>query len=181
MSLITLPGFLEEFLKVINNLFSRPFGQIKKIIRIYDALHVILDNNDVQRVLIVKAHNSGGLIKPHTPLYITALYEDYTAPLESIKDKWYKVAVDEEYIRILLQLCKEEKVRFIIKNMKPSMLRDTYLSAGIQYGEFHLLGQDKKNIYFCSVVSMWEKGWVDSISQIMNIDLAVNTIRNNIV
>lgn len=176
-----IPGALKELLRLVNNIFSRPSAQIKKVVRIYDSLHSIVDNTDVHRVLIVKAHNSGGLIKPHTPLYITALYEDYSHPMESIKGKWFKVEVDEEYVRILLQLCKERKVKFIVKDMKPSMLKDAYLSSGIKYGELHLLGQDGKNIYFCSVVSMWEDGWSRSISQTVAIDLAVNTIRNNII
>lgn len=176
-----IPGAFKELLRLINNIFSRPSAQIKKVVRIYDSLHLILDSSDVHRILISKAHNSGGLIKPHTPLYVTALYEDYTHPLESVKARWFKVEVDEEYIRILVQLCKEKKVQFIVKDMKPSLLKDAYLSSGVQYAELHLLGQDKKNIYFCSIVSMWEDGWSRSISQTVAIDLAVNTIRNNII
>src|SRR5574339_509013 len=93
-----------EILRFFNNIFRKPSREIGKVVRIYDALHRVIEETKVQRILIIKAHNGGGLIKPDTPLFVSVLYEDYTHPLDTVRNDYQKVEVDEEYIRLLRDL-----------------------------------------------------------------------------
>src|SRR5678810_755741 len=96
-----------QLLKLVNNIFSvLPRKQIEKVVGIYDSMHKLMEETSVERMLILKTHNGGGLIKPSTPLYISALYEDYTTPLDSVKSDIQNVLLDEEFIRMMLELCK---------------------------------------------------------------------------
>jgi hypothetical protein len=178
---MTYIEIIGELLKFINNIFITPRKQIKKVISIYDSMHRVLDETAVERFLIVKAHNSGGIIKPNTPLYISVIYEDYTHPFKSIKDDYQKLSIDEEYLRMLVSLCNQKSVKILTKDLPKSLLKSIYEGEGVKYSELYYLGQDKKNIYFSSCATSVEGGWEDNSYQKMTIEIQMNTIRNNII
>lgn len=173
-------SIITEILKFFNNLFSTPRKQIQKVVNIYDSMHVVLDETAVERFLIFKAHNGGGIIKPHTPLYISVLYEDYTHPFKSVKDDYQRLAVDEALIRILAQLPASKSVKIRTEELEKGIVKDIYEGEGVKYSEIFYLGQDRKNIYYCSCGSSVEGGWEHSSYQKMTIQIQINAIKNNI-
>lgn len=171
---------LGEIFKFFNNLFHLPSRQVQRIVRIYDAMHEVLGYTGVGRIIIVKAHNGGGLIKPNTSLYISAVYEDYTAPFESVKDYLQKLQLDEEFIRMLVDLCRQKSVMIKTSDLKDCVLKTLNEGYGVKYSEIYFLGQDRKNLYFCFCDSSVENGWYGNLVHKNIISLAINTIRNNI-
>lgn len=169
-----------EIVKFLNNIFITPRKQISKVVAVYDSMHKILDETAVERFLIMRAHNSGGIIKPNTPLYTSVIYEDYTHPFKSVKDDYQRLAVDEEYLRMLVSLCSQKSVKVFTSDLPNGMLKSIYEGEGVKYAEFYYLGQDKKNIYYCSCATS-TSAWEDNSYQKMTIQIQMNTIKNNIV
>jgi hypothetical protein len=149
------------------------------VVKIYDAMHAIVEKTTVERCIIVKVHNSGGWVRPDTPLYITILYEDYSAPLETIKGEYQKMGVDEDYLRMLRDLAKEKILFITTENLKEGLLKNQYKKDKIKYGEIHFLGQNRRNLYFCSIVTTKAANF-DTYTDKAVIQVGVNDIRNNI-
>lgn len=177
---ISIP-FLTELIKFLNSIVFKPSRQIAKVINIYDALHRVVENTNVQRVLIMKAHNGGGLIRPDTPLYVTVLYEDYTHPLTSIKADYQKIEVDEPYVRLLMDLILQKNVSLDVGVLKPSILKISYDSQAIKYAEMYYIRQNRRNLYFCSIVTTEEAEVFLDSKQRAEILLLLNTLKKNIV
>lgn len=171
---------ITELLKFFNNLFNRPSKQINKVVRIYDSLHRLIEETKIQRILIIKAHNGGGLIKPDNSLYISVLYEDYTHPLDTIRNDYQKIEVDEEYVRMLRDLSFKKYLRININGLKSGMLKDAYQKDDIRHAEAHFLGQDRRNVYFCTLVTTEEGEEFDSPLQRATISVVINSIKNNL-
>lgn len=169
-----------EILRLFNRLTMRPSKEIVKVVKIYEAMHKMLENNKVKRVLVLKAHNGGGLIRPNTPLYVSAIYEDYMSPFYSVKETYQKVVIDEAYIRTLIDLCTKKHIKIKVKDLKQCLQKDIYDGEDIKYSELYYLGQDKKNLYFCSCSSKEEGGWENDKQQALINNMAVNAIKNNI-
>lgn len=170
-----------EIFKFFNNLFHLPSGQIKKIVSIYDTMHRILDDTDVQQVLIFKVHNGGGLIKPNSPIFVSVLYEDYTTPVRSVKDSYQRLEVDREYLKMLSELYEKRHIKIKTNKLIPKSLQHSLnVLEGIEYMEFFFLGQDRRNVYFCVCSSVWENGWSEKIDQDAFVKLSINSIKNNI-
>jgi hypothetical protein len=173
---------LTEFLKFINNLFSNfgtnPQKQIEKVINIYDTMHLVLEETAVERFIIFKAHNGGGIIKPSGELYVTALYEDYTYPFHSVKSQYQKIEVDEIYARMLLDVIQKGQVHLYADEMKDGLLKGIYQSEGVHEARIFFLGQDKKFIFYCSCAT--SKEWLISQGEKARLELAVGKIKQNI-
>lgn len=171
-----------EVFKFLNNVFSRfvnsPEDQIRKVVEIYDIMHEIIDKTSVQRILILKAHNGGGIIKPTGELYVTALYEDYIHPFSSSKGNYVKYPVDKDYARMLLEIIQSGRVELVTSQMADGLLKGIYVTEGVSNSKLFYLRQDKKSIYYISVSSSspWPEGpQTDSILSIL-----INKLRQNI-
>lgn len=174
-AILTFLASLFKFLRV----FNLPSKQIRKVVSIYDSMHTIVEKTSVTRLLIIKAHNSGGWIRPDTPLYITVLYEDYTRPLESMKDDYQKMLIDEDYLRMLKDLTVTKKLQIDPKMLKEGILKAKYDGEGVKFAEVYFLGQDRRNLYFCTLTSITAENF-DTYSDRSVIQVGVNNIRNNI-
>jgi hypothetical protein len=174
-SILTFLASVFNFLKV----FNLPSKQIKKVVKIYDAMHYIVEKSAVERILITKAHNSGGWINPNTPLYISVLYEDYTEPLDSVKSMYQKMEIDEDYLRMLRDLSANKTLLIHTKQLKQGILKDAYQKDKILHAEVHYLGQDRRNMYFCTIVTTKDVDF-DNYADRSVIQIGINDIKNNI-
>lgn len=150
------------------------------MVDIYDAMHKLMEDTTVERFLILKTHNGGGLIKSTTPLYISALYEDYTSPLMSVKGDIQNLLLDEEFIRMLLELCRTKSYRSYTKDLKSEFLREFLQGNDITFIEMRFIKEDRKNLYICSFVTTDPEQNFDTPVQQTAITVATNKIRNNI-
>lgn len=169
---------ITEIFRFFNNLISGARSHIRKVVNIYDSMHKILDETQVERFIIFKAHNGGGFIRPNTPLYVSAIYEDYTHPFHSVKDSLQKLEVDEGYLRMLASINTKNKVIITTATLEKGFLKDLYESEGVKYAEIYYLGQDRKSLYFCSAASSFI--WEDNSYNRAALNLGITKIRNNI-
>lgn len=174
----TILLFLIQLFKFLT-IFNLPSRQIKRVVRIYDAMHNIVEKTTVERCLIIKVHNSGGWVRPDTPLYITILYEDYSRPLQGIKSEYQKMEVDEDYLRMLRDLAKDKVLYIDTEKLKDGLLKNQYMRDKIKYSEVHFLGQNRRNVYFCSMATTKATNF-DTYTDKAVIQIGVNEIKNSI-
>lgn len=166
-----------EFLKFLNNIFVNPRRQIQKVINIYDTINRIIDETAVERFLIFKAHNGGGVIKPTGELYVSALYEGYCCHFHSVKSKYQKIEIDQEYARMLLELMQKGNLHFKTDKMREGLLKGVYKSEGVQEVRLYYLGQTKKFIFYCSAAT--SKNWDFTTEEKASLDISIGNIKQN--
>jgi hypothetical protein len=167
-----------EVFKFLNNFFSNPKKQIEKVITIYDTINTIIDETSVERFLIFKAHNGGGIIKPSGELYVSALYEGYCCAFHASKWRYQKVEIDEEYARMLLEIIQKGNIHLKTEDMKDCLLKGIYINDKVKESKLYFLGQTKKHIFYCSAAT--SKDWLLDQQEKTKLDLAVGKIKQNI-
>lgn len=170
-----LADAITEVFRFLNNHFASPKKQISKVVKIYDAMNKVLEETNIERFLVFKVHNGGGVINPTGDLYVSVLYEDYRLPFSSVKTDYQKLPLDNSYAKMLVDIIKEKKVHYNITNMPEGLLRQIYSKDKVESSIIYFLGQDRKNVYFCSCASSHSNIYDELI-----VDLGVNTIKQNI-
>lgn len=179
-------SLITELIKFIREIFTRfvggtPEKNIRKVVAIYDEMHHILNETPVKRLLILKAHNGGGVIKPSGNLYVSVLYEDYKFPFITVKSNYQSLPVDKEYAKMLVELMSSKKFVMEVDKMPDSVLKGIYKTEGVQSSTAYFLGQDKKAVYFCTFANELELSqWFD-LAQQTNCEVAVNKFRQNLI
>lgn len=170
---------LRELFKFLSAIFVTPRDQIRKVVAIFDAMHRIVQETKVQRLLVLKAHNGGGVIKPSGDLYISTVYEDYRSPFESIKADYQRIEADKHYAKMLLELIQNKKIRYTTDRMPSGLLKNVYTNLCITHSVIYYIGQDKKNIYFASCATSTDGLWMTSAEE-TEVDVLINIIKQNI-
>lgn len=177
-----LSELLTEMFKFFNNIFSlkKSGEEIKHVVNIYDNMNTVLNTTEVERFLILKAHNGGGKIKAGSELYASVLYEDYRLPFKTVKEAYQKLMVDAEYVRMLNDIYINQRCNFISSTMPEGLLKNLYESEGVKYSELYFLYQDKKSFYFCSIATSKDQRMIQTRAQQAVINVAVSNIRNDL-
>lgn len=175
----TIFSALKEIFKFLTALFVTPKDQIRKVVLIFDTMNRILGESKVQRVLVLRAHNGGGIIKPSGDLYVSAIYDDYREPFEATKQDFQKLEADMQYAKTLLDVIQNGKVRYSIDNMPDGILKRVWKSIGVTHGLIYYLGQDNKNIYLCTCTTSYTGLWLTGEEE-TELDILVNIIKQNI-
>lgn len=172
------PDVVGEIFKFLTNLFITPKKQIQKVVKIYDTMNRILEETVIQRCLVFKVHNTGGLIRPTTELFASVLYEDYRIPFTSVKEGYQRLPVDKEYIKMILDVMEKKKDFYETESIPNGMLRDIYVREGVRNSIIYFIGQDRRNMYFCSVGTDFDSDFLKK--QGISIDIWINIIKQNI-
>jgi hypothetical protein len=159
-----------------------PRKQINKLIKIYDTMHKILEIDGVQRVIIYKIHNGGGVIKPTGDLYSSILYEDYVKPFKSKKELSQRIVMDVDSLKIIRSAM--ESKRYLVRTSdlpEGNTVKEVYIGDDVKSSIIYFLRQDKKSAFFCSVAtSKSDREWMTSPKEYVQVDALVNIIRQNI-
>lgn len=166
---------ITEVFRFLNARFASPRRQIAKVVGIYDTMHEVLEQTNIERFLIFKAHNGGGVISSTGDLYVSALYEDYTEPFHSVKSDYQRLPVDIVHAKMLLEIMSKKKIDYKVDEIPMGILKSIYQKEGVKRSLIYFLGQDRKNVYFCSCATSKE-----FIDYELNVDLAVNKVKQNI-
>jgi hypothetical protein len=152
-----------------------------------DQLQVLHDTmkscheHGAERVIIFYGHNSGGIPKPGSPFYATAVHwekmngfdKQYGRPEESIRD-YAMLPVDGAYIEMLNEMRQSSHVRFTPSKTSNCLLKHIYEKNGMSEGILVFLGIYKKRIYYMSFAK-YEKEFNDA--EITALLLKANLIR----
>jgi hypothetical protein len=143
-------------------------------------MHWVLNETKVQRLIISRTHNGGGVIHPTTPLYLSAIYEDYSHPLGSLKESLQKLQLDEAFLRVILELCQKKIIRLKVADMERGVVKTIYESENVKFVEFRYIMQDRKNVYIASYATTEEGETFDTPWQQSVLNFSANVIKNNI-
>jgi hypothetical protein len=154
--------------------------QLERVVRIYDAMSILSSMKDIQRVLILKIENSGGLIDPKVQLYVSVLHEDYTFPVVSVKNKYSKLPIDQVYVRMLHELIQRNGVHYVVPEMEDGLLKSIYASSGIKAANIYYLGSDPKAVYIMSVASTSSTEVFGTDEYKLNATIAVEQIKKSL-
>ena len=104
---------------------------LNRIHEVYHILNMLLRETKCVRALILRAENGGEVPIVGKDLYSSVVYEVYDRAFDSIKARWQKRPLDEDYIDLLLEVSKEGKAVLITEEMAPCALKDLYVSIGL--------------------------------------------------
>jgi hypothetical protein len=149
----------------------RGFAKYQKL---YLALQAIQDAG-VQRAIIFAGHNGGGIPKPGSPFYVSALHWTTEDPDRGGPSKYQQLPVDAGYISMLVNAMSSGEIRYKTKEMTPCQLRDIYLAEGVEDSLVVYLGTHERQLFYMSAATFYG-GLTDT--QLTEIRLQANVIRN---
>lgn len=144
---------LTEFIKLISqviSLFQKSGSAIKKTAQLYDAMHVVLnEESKVGSIMIMCTHNSGKNIRTYAPTYISCLHEDYIAPFKSVKSNYQKLNLDKPYWDFISKLI-DDKETIIKADELPegSLLKTIYEAEDVKQSRIFYLKETRKYFFF---------------------------------
>lgn len=169
-----------ELMELINHLFKikRAGQRVTDVVEIYSLMDMVCSNRSAQRFIVVRTHNGDGKIRPGVELYGSIVYETYRHPLTPIKDQYQKFRVDVELLKILALMYSQKSIAVRTSDLPKSMIRTAYEAQNIKYAEMHFLHEDKKSLYYCTIVTTDENESFDNPIVREDINIAVSNIRN---
>ena len=110
---------------------------IKSLYRVYAAMEKSLGTRggeaECGRVLLLSAHNSGGIPSPAVPFYTSAIHWAISAVKHRNAISGYtNIKVDGPYIKMLLEMQRDGMFHFDMTKNEGSMLHDFYTAEGVK-------------------------------------------------
>ena len=145
---------------------------------VYRAMERIITVTSVERFVIFKGSNGGGVPRPGQPFYASAVHEKHKDEHhERLVEKYKRIEVDANYIQMLLETISTGRKSLDVDKMEPGLLRSIYRSEGIQHSECYFLGKTEKEVYYCTLATTKDKQRFTGDGDRVEIDLAISRIR----
>jgi hypothetical protein len=145
---------------------------------VYRAMERVVTVTAVERFVIFKGSNGGGVPRPGQPFYASAVHEKHKDERhERLVEKYKRIEVDANYIQLLLETIANGKKILDPDRMENGLLRSIYRSEGIQHSEMYFLGKTDKEVYYCTLATTKDKERFTSDANRVEIDLAISRIR----
>lgn len=120
---------------------------------IQNCMREIRDRTQSSRVIIFAGHNGGGLPRPASRYYTTAVHweveEEYALAMADYKN----IPVDQKYITMLLKAYDKDFYRFTTDAEEKSQLKRIYEAEGITDSIVFFLDVHEHNFIYCSVAT----------------------------
>lgn len=128
-------------------------------IRMLNALHETMESaievGAAHRVIIFSAHNSGGIPKPGSPFYASAIHwaiDRQWARSQGFADErlsdYKHLELDHTYVSLLAQMITTNERRFTTKDEPPSLIKSIYEKTGVSDALLVYLGvHDNRMLY----------------------------------
>lgn len=119
---------------------------------IYGLLHEIVQSTSAERVVLFAGHNSGGVPRPHSPFYVTALHW-VCRPQERahvIRD-YQSMVVDPHYIGMLIDIERQGQVTLTTEHMPECHLKQIYESENVTQAVVFFIAITENKFLYLSV------------------------------
>lgn len=154
--------------------FDKKLGDINQIHRIIDDLR---SKTVIQRVLIWKSENGGGIARFGDNLKMSVVYESYEAPFQSVKDQYEGIETDGNSIKMLVEMQERGEIAMFIHDMNDKILKRLYQGDGAFWSMWFSIGPGSdKAFYYASISTNSEKSPYQ-INQGKHVDIAKNALR----
>lgn len=144
-----IPAIFTLGTKIYENSYIPPkaVDNLKNVGEIYNELFELKKNSGSNRIILLRAHDSGGPIPNKSSTVAEVLDED----MEKLFSNWQSQPLDMGYIRLLEQLVDSKRVVLTTEELEDSLLKDVYLSREIIKSDVRYLGANKDSIYYISL------------------------------
>ena len=155
-----IPALFGFFTKVyeIRSIQPAAVNNLKSAAQIYTLLFNIKKNIGADRILVFRAHDSGGPI-PNKSSIVAEVFAD---SLDGIFGEWQSQPLDIDYIRLLEELIDKKRIIKDVSMLEESILKDSYVFRGTHFADLRYLGANKDSLYYVSFEFSKEKPF-DSI------------------
>lgn len=142
------PVLIRQLFKTIRAVFDaqaqrRHLAGLHKISQIYEELNTILASDEnVQRVMIVRSSNSGGIPQPGCRIFIRVLHESFRTLFDSVvhNTRWQERQADQHYIQLVREIAESGVVVKRPTDLpEDSALRAIWDGCKIQRGQLYRL------------------------------------------
>ena len=142
-----------------------------------ETIDRVLTDTGVQRVLMMKTEDGGGKPRLGTHLYASVLYEGYKHPLNSVKNDYQRILVDDIYVKMLSDIGPSTSNKLIVSRMKDGILKKIYQRETIIYSEVHYIGETDDAFFYISFSTTNNDDKFDEPNNRVEIEIAVSKIR----
>lgn len=150
---------------------------IESLHRVYSAIAGIQEIG-AHRVILWAGHNSGGIPRPNSPFYASALHWAIDRKFQGRMGDYQNLQVDLDYITMLLALQREGHVRVYPAKMTTCMLKDCYAAEGVSDSVLLFLGVvENKFLYLSAAKYEGEFSDLDIVRIRMKSQVIANEIR----
>lgn len=127
-SLVAIFGFVKWLIKRHDRRKEYNFERaLDRITQVYNIMNTILSVTRGIRVVILRAENSGKVPEVGKDLYSSIVHEVYDDTIKSAYGKWRKQPLDEEYVKMLLDIANNPYVKIKTEDIKSPDLKNLYL------------------------------------------------------
>jgi len=147
-------------------------GHLEDLENIFKVLSGIERETQIERTLIFMTKNTGTKPTPGVPIYVTCIYE---GPNTQERAQYQNIQVDAEYVSMMLQAKRDNRIDYVVELMEPSLLQRIYTSQGVTFSSIFFIHEDSKAFYYGSFASHTMK-YPDAATDV-KIDLAISQLQ----
>lgn len=132
---------------------KRTFSDVlPNIHNVYHHLNEVTVRLGSSRSMVMYTENGGGKPSIGSQLYVSIVYESYSADGGSIRNKFQRVRVDQAYCEMLGYMLTntERRTVTITSRMPQCMLRDLYINSGTEMSFIYLIKETETRLYYAS-------------------------------
>lgn len=116
--------------------------------QIYDSLFLLKENVGAAKIILLRAHDTGGPI----PNKSTVVAEVFNEPLKGSFSNWQSQPLDIHYIKILEDLVLQKRVVLKKDDIQQGILKNSYGAEKIVFSDMRYVGANKDSIYYISIL-----------------------------
>jgi hypothetical protein len=128
---------------------ARHVGALVAVQEIANNLNAILWDTAVERVMLLKCENGGGIPSPGQQRYSSIMLEVHDGCLSGIRGRWQRVLLDQYYHDMLLTIYRDGATKLSVQDMpEDCLLYPMYTSAGVARSYVFLVGVTEKEMFY---------------------------------
>lgn len=129
-------------------------GGIRKLRRFHEALDRVQNLDFVDRVLVFRGRDSGGLPDPKRPFYIECLTGRDGKGVASGDHYAFELKVDTHFCRVLEEMVANERVDLVVETLPEGQLKTIHAAEGVKHAVKYFLTVDSNELLFLSVAAL---------------------------
>lgn len=147
---------------------------IRRLRLFHEAVDRVQHLPFVDRVLVFRGRDSGGLPDPKRPFYIECLTGRTNEGVEQAERYTFELKIDTHFCRLLEEMVGEESVAMTTANLPDGQLKALHMADGIAHTVKYFLTVDRNELLFLAVANFSREF---TPAERADVDLAVARVR----
>jgi len=150
--------------------------KVQELDKFYAITNKLQANTNIERTLIWRSENGGGVPRFGFQINLSAVYENYDPPFSSVKADYQELKADDKFVSLLSKMYDQEFTAMYTADMPGGMIRDMNIRDGVTWSYFFKIGGDRTAFYFGQFDTSIQQTPFQS-NQGTDVHIAVNEIR----